>query len=611
MLFHHMETKEELLQKARKTIKDARNAITHEIHETEKTIERYKPLRGDQIDPFVKARLLAHFDERLDQLHHLFPNPFFFRGDVETQKGNQTLYFGKFHLIEKNVFSWTSPAARIRFAELGDISYELPNQEMWSGKLTRKDQFMIAGGEIRFMTTENTESGRTLVYQEQLSRRKTDFMLPEIIARMERAQDDVIRAHWKGSFLISGPAGSGKTTLAFHRIAYLLQSPEAAQHFSDENIIVFVQDESTKAYFSRLLPELGIHTVNVTTFASWAFEQLGIQGNFIRRQNGTDGKIDTYEYHKLLALQKEIPSHAKDPHSLLERMYKTTFTKEDLILFEEQKKAKAFDRFDLSILLKNAVKQKGNFFKEEIYYEQKRGFEVIRKKRKIPLKYSLIVVDEVQNYLPEQISILRSCIHKDTAAMLYVGDLKQQVMFGTLKEWKDVGESFEQERKVELEKVYRSTKQILTFISSLGYAVDVPRELREGAEVIEEIHQHISEEANRIKHISVNNDEKLQTGVIGFSEEYLETLKKEIGKIHNLHVLTVNQAQGVEFDRVFLVGLDEELFRGSTNSDEAYKNNIAHIRKDLLYVALTRAIDELFVFSKRPLKEIVNSISQN
>lgn len=605
-----MSKKEILLSEAKVNVENARKSIVQEIQTTEKTIERYE--RPGQTDQFVRQKLLTHFHERLDQLHHLFPSPFFFRGDITRTDGKaQTIHFAKFPLLSEGIFSWTSPAARIRFADLGPVTYTIPDQGTWSGTLNRKDQFMIAGGEIRFMTSETAAAGRTLVYQEQLSKRKTDFMLPEIIARMERAQDDVIRAHWKGSFLISGPAGSGKTTLAFHRIAYLLQSPEAAQHFSDENIIVFVQDENTKAYFSRLLPELGIHTVNVTTFASWAFEQLSIQGNFIRRQNGTDEKIDTHEYHKLLALQKEIPSHTKDPYSLLETMYKATFTKDDLLLFKEQKKTKSFDRFDLSILLKNALKQKGMFFKDEEYYERKQGFEVMRKKRKIPLHYSLIVVDEVQNYLPEQISILRSCIGKETKAMLYVGDLRQQVMLGTLKEWKDVGENFEQERKVELEKVYRSTKQILTFISSLGYAVNVPRELREGAEVTEEIHQHVLEETNRIKQISARNDEKLQTGVISFSEEHLEMFRGELNGIPNLHILTVNQAQGVEFDRVFLVGLDEELFKSSTNHEKTYKNNIAHIRKDLLYVALTRAIDELFVFSKRPLKEIANSISRN
>lgn len=571
---HDMQTKEGLLQEAREMIKGARESISHEIHETEKTIERYKPLRGDQIDPFVKARLLAHFDERIDQLHHLFPNPFFFRGDIQTEKGKQTLYFGKFPLIEKNIFSWTSPAARLRFAELGSVSYELPEKGTWNGKLNRKDQYMIASGEIRFMTTESTENGKTLVYQEQLSRRKTDFMLPEIIARMERAQDDVIRANWKGSFLISGPAGSGKTTLAFHRIAYLLQSPETTQYFSDENIIVFVQDENTKTYFSRLLPELGIHNVTVTTFASWAFEQLNIRnGTFVRRQNGSNFNLDEQEYNKLQELRSGT-------------LKKTTSI--------------IYDRFDLTALLL----KKGTLKKEEEYFIRKKEFEVIRKKRNVPLKYSLIVVDEVQNYLPEQISILRSCINEETDAMLYVGDLRQQVMFGTLKNWKDVGESFSEGRKVELDKIYRSTKQILRYISSAGYEIDIPEELREGKEVQEEIHSDADSELNRIKQIVKGKDDKMQIGIIGFSDEYLEYFKIQLENIPNLHVLTVGQAQGVEFDQVFLVGINENLLIPSREGDDAYKKELAHIRKDLLYVALTRAIDELFVFGKKSLREM-------
>jgi hypothetical protein len=164
-----MKTKEILLNEARVNVKDARETIVQEIHTTEKTIERYK--KPNVVDPFVQARLLAHFHERLDQLHHLFPNPFFFRGDVTGLKGKeQTIHFAKFPLIEKGIFSWTSPAARLRFADLGPVSYPLPDNPDWSGMLTRKDQFMIAGGEIRFMTSETPGEGRTLIYQEHIAR---------------------------------------------------------------------------------------------------------------------------------------------------------------------------------------------------------------------------------------------------------------------------------------------------------------------------------------------------------------------------------------------------------------------------------------------------------
>ncbi|HNW09616.1 MAG TPA: hypothetical protein PKM52_03475, partial [bacterium] len=109
-----------------------------------------------------------------------------------------------------------------------------------------------------------------MIYQEYFSTRKTSFILPEIVAQMEKAQDQVVRAEYGGKLAITGPAGSGKTTLALHRAAYLLQSPETVDKLDANQIIVFVQDDSTRDYFSHLLPELGINDVEITTMASWA-----------------------------------------------------------------------------------------------------------------------------------------------------------------------------------------------------------------------------------------------------------------------------------------------------------------------------------------------------
>jgi DNA helicase-2/ATP-dependent DNA helicase PcrA len=113
-----------------------------------------------------------------------------------------------------------------------------------SGELISKEQYMITDGKIVFMAFESLEQARELIYQEYFSQRKSSFLLPEIVEQMEQAQDKVIRAHHQGSFLISGAAGSGKTTLALHRVAYLLQSPDTAERFKTENTIVFVQDNS-------------------------------------------------------------------------------------------------------------------------------------------------------------------------------------------------------------------------------------------------------------------------------------------------------------------------------------------------------------------------------
>ena len=89
----------------------------------------------------------------------------------------------------------------------------------------------------------------------EYARMKGFFVLPEIVSQMEKTQDIVIRACYKNPLLISGPAGSGKTTLALHRIAYLLQAPDTNIIYDTDPAVVFVQDDKTKEYFSKIMDE--------------------------------------------------------------------------------------------------------------------------------------------------------------------------------------------------------------------------------------------------------------------------------------------------------------------------------------------------------------------
>ncbi len=585
---------------ATKQVKDVRHLVSKEIVSVEKTVEKFSKYGSD--DEMVRQKLLEHFSLRLDQLHHLFPSPFFVRCDVQhqTDHSKKIFYFGKFSFTDSSIFSWMVPAARLRFLDIGPAEYVLPDGSHWSGKLIRKDQFMIVDGRIVFMVNEAADSGRTLIHQEALSRLKPGFMLPEIVAKMERAQDDVIRASSTGSFLIAGPAGSGKTTLAFHRIAYLLQSPDTSERFSSRSTIVFVQDEGSRAYFSRLLPDLGIHDVTVTTFGEWALERLGIsEGQVVRRPNGVDDEIDAYESKKQNAMRfaNDPLSKDADPFRYLRRRYLPFFTKNDLERFEEQKAVHAFDRFDLTLLLQQSRKNDGAFKKEVEYFEQKKNFEVIRRKKMVPLSYSLIVIDETQNYLPEQIQLLRTSISKDTNATLYVGDLGQQVLLGTVRDWSEAGEDFSHERKVVLEKVYRNTRAILTYLSNLGFDVTIPEGIREGKEVLEEVFLDKIEERDRIQKIIAKKEQGTHVGILCPSSEYLETYRSIFNGHSDIHVLTIHEAQGVEFDMVFLVGVPHDFFHAE---GERLK-----IKRDLIYVAMTRAMEELYVFSRTRLSDLL------
>ncbi len=468
---------------------------------------------------------------------------------------------------------------------------------------------MIVNGKVLFFSTEEQGNPRELVYQEHFTQQKSEFILPEIVAQMEKAQDQVIRASHRGSLLIAGPAGSGKTTLALHRVAYLTQAPDTAPFFPDESIIVFVQDNGTKEYFSHLLPKLGINSVNITTFSEWAKKILKLEDcDYVPRYGESEEEMDQFEYQKIKALrEKSLPAFNRNSFLMLSRAYAPFLTKESARLFLRQKEEKKIDRFDLTILLKGYLdKYKKLETEREVIAVSSTSSR--RRVRKTRLLYSLMVVDEFQNYLPEQLSILKKCIDENTESMLYVGDMAQQVYLGTIKNWGSINEVIIPDRNVRLDKIYRNTRNILIYIQSLGYEINLPKGLKDGPVVTEKITKTVEEEIEHIKS-SISKYQKGSIGILAKSARYLTPFKNEFAEYKNIHVLTMNESQGVEFDLVCIVGVEKNTFTVHHHLD-ALPNHLEERRlmqKDLLYVALTRAITELHILGRESLKDAISA----
>src|SRR5581483_1260636 len=220
----------ELLKYAKAHIKKVSEDITNYISSTNVSIQnlRERLRKGETDDPETLVALLIQQLEAKQQLEYLLNTPYFVRLDVkfDDAKNKDTLYFARFPFTKDSIYSWVAPAAAIRFEKPGRFSYILPSGRKRGGELLRKDQFMIVDKHIIFMSSESVNYLRNLIYQEYFSKQRQTFALPEIVEQMEKAQDKIIRSNYYGSFLISGAAGSGKTTLALHRVAYLVQSPQ-------------------------------------------------------------------------------------------------------------------------------------------------------------------------------------------------------------------------------------------------------------------------------------------------------------------------------------------------------------------------------------------------
>lgn len=593
--------KDSLFNKAKSHVTGIQRLILAKLKEIQGQIREAQEgfSKLSDADTRIQARLLSNNQRRSQELETLYPSPYFVKCEVkfDGEPASRIFYFAKFHYSDESIFSWTAPASTIRFESPGRFTYNANGKEKISGELISKEQYLIADGKIIFMAFESASQPRELIYQEYFSQHKSAFVLPEIVEQMEKAQDRVIRAHYQGSFLISGPAGSGKTTLALHRVAYLLQSPDTAEKLKAENTIVFVQDNSTREYFSQLLPQLGINDVNITTFDQWVMLQLNISGyKFVVRYGANEKEADLYEYAKSIALNKSGQvKFTSNIFDVLQQEYFPIFSDELKLILLRQKRDRVLDRFDLTLLLQAYMNTEGGLKKEEVTHKQLKGGRLKKMYSYTPLKYSVLILDEAQNYLPRQIKLLRECMDKANS-IIYVGDLAQQTRLCTVKNWEDVGEKFEESRVVKLEKNYRSTKQILEYIAGIGYVISIPKNIKTGDAVKEHVVKAKAEEIAAVKKIALDNN-TVVVGVMAKTSEYLDDYKKEFGELKNVHVLTINEAQGVEFEVVCIVGVSENYFDVSYD-DPGLVREKTQVNKDLFYVALTRAISDLHIFGK-------------
>lgn len=594
-----------LLNEAKKHIAAVREKMSEAIIDREARGQKMSKasISLSRDDAAVQRTLVAHNLEQVENLKQLEPSPYFTRCDFVQQGETKHIYIGKFSFGEEGIYSWITPAATLRFETPGTASYKRPDGKVEAGELARKDQYMITDGKLLFFSTESVEVPRELVYQEHFTRQKQGFVLQEVVEQMEKAQDTVIRAAYHGPFVISGPAGSGKTTLALHRVAYLMQSPETMEYFSPEKILVLVQDTGTKAYFSHLLPDLGIKGVTIVTFAEWAFAILGLEGyRYMTDYGPFESERSEYEYAKLNALHDVSgEEYTKNIYTVLQKAYSERLTPEQMKIVAWQKKEKALDRIDVTVLLLAYQKKFGTFAMEKEYYEELANGNYRKRKGGVPVAYNLMIIDEFQNYLPEQLQLLQACMNPRLKSMVYVGDLAQQTQLGTIRDWESAGIEVAEERMVKLQKVYRNTKEILQYIRTLGYPVAVPEQLKSG-EPVQEIQTETIEEEIAFILEQIKNISGQSVGILARDKIYVSHFKSTFASRKDVYCLSYYEAQGVEFDLVFIVGIGA--IPRKQYALPALQEEMDVVENDLLYVALTRAMGRLWVLGKEGLQSI-------
>jgi len=231
-------------------------------------------------------------------------NPYFARIDFKaTDFKKQKYYIGKFSLMDDKskepiVIDWRSPIAGIYYeGRLGEVEYKSP-QGVINGDLSLKRQFTIEAGElVDYIDIDITTNDAFLQTSLEAG---ADNRLKDIASSIQAEQNRVIRADITGPLIVQGVAGSGKTTIALHRIAYLIYTYE--DKFIPENFMVIAPNRLFINYISEVLPELGVERINQTTYTDFV---LGLIGHKFKVINPHEKLVDLIE-NKLYEKEKNL-----------------------------------------------------------------------------------------------------------------------------------------------------------------------------------------------------------------------------------------------------------------------------------------------------------------
>ncbi len=216
------------------------------------------------------------------RLERLAPSPYFGRIDfVRRDSQGQALpvYIGmhSFDDPQRNVvFDWRAPISTLFYDfELGQATYRAPGGVI-HGAVTLKRQFRIRKGRMEFMI----ESGLNIMdnlLQEELSR-TSDERMKTIVATIQRDQNAIIRNEEDDVLIIQGVAGSGKTSIALHRVAFLLY--RFKDQLTAKDVLILSPNKVFADFISNVLPELGEEPIAEMGMESLALGLLGERFRF-------------------------------------------------------------------------------------------------------------------------------------------------------------------------------------------------------------------------------------------------------------------------------------------------------------------------------------------
>ncbi|GIQ68101.1 helicase [Xylanibacillus composti] len=227
-----------------------------------------------------RERSHRHTAAQLKKLDRLRDSLYFGRIDFREKGADEaeSIYLGTASLIDENgedflIYDWRAPISSLYYDHVpGPARYETPDG-FQEGEMTLKRQFIIRNGELEtFFDTGETIGDELL--QEVLGK-GADANMKTIVATIQKEQNQIIRNDRARLLVVQGAAGSGKTSAALQRIAYLLYKHRA--RLKADQVVLFSPNPLFNSYVSTVLPELGEENMQQATFQEYLEHRLGRQ----------------------------------------------------------------------------------------------------------------------------------------------------------------------------------------------------------------------------------------------------------------------------------------------------------------------------------------------
>lgn len=651
------------LNKTVSLIRKKISKLGQELFDDDSKVLEFKKLIWDthtEMDPNEMRSMMAESDLQvsimqskgnyLQRLFRIQNKPYFgsIRFKEEGSEEEYNIYIGITHVEDKldyYVHDWRSPICSMFYDyETGPASYKAPSGII-KGNIIKKRQYIIEDAELKHIFDNDLNISDSLL-QEVLAEESSDKM-KNIVNTIQEEQNKVIRNTEDKNLIVEGIAGSGKTSVALHRIAFLLYR---IPNLTSSNVVVFTPNKVFSEYISNVLPELGEDNTYDMTFYDLLCQNINEYKDI---ENFTDfisryykSNVDNYDmvkYKQSDEIIKDIDSYINNLLSTIKFNNKLEYDNfieidtEELNnmlnykynrfpLFERIKeisKRIASNNYEGSTKNASSIEKKlkellnikldlkdifNNFYQSEyskykdkvndkyLYYEDACIFLYIKS---LLVGFNTnhvikeIVIDEAQDYNKLQYLIIKKTFKTSNYTIL--GDTNQTInpyyKYDSLEELTSI---FESSKYITLTKTYRSTGKIIDYtnkILGLNHVTAIRND--KASDII--FRNNITKndfltDINNLKTISksiaiITKNDKEAEKVYNMLKDDLDIMLIDgFGHIkRDLVVVPSYVAKGLEFDSVIIY----------TDEDNKYQEK----DKYLFYVACTRAQHNLIIYN--------------